>query len=187
MVYKAEWLSLVYGLFCLGGRFLYSVYVAQDKILCFFEQDYVGKKMAMSLTTAQRLSCWQRSISHLYICYYKLLLIPNSHNFLAFLTPLLLNCAVQSRLYCHYKPFVLPLQAFCSPTTKHLQCRYKAVVARLQVACSVSPCQKAHRKGVSFVWPKLVYVCVIYSKRQPIDYLQISPDFSFAQSFASPR
>lgn len=52
MVYKAEWLSLVYGLFCLGGRFLYSVYVAQDKMLCFFAQDYVGKKMAMSLTTA---------------------------------------------------------------------------------------------------------------------------------------
>jgi len=52
MVYKAEWLSLVYGLFCLGDCFLYSVYVAQDKILCFFEQDYVGKEMAMSLTIA---------------------------------------------------------------------------------------------------------------------------------------
>ena len=116
-------------------------------MLCFFEQDYVGKEMAMSLTTAQRLGCWQRNISHMYICYYELLLIPNSRDFLAFLMPLFLNCAVQSLLYCHYKPFVLPLQAFCSPTTKHLQCHYKAVVAGLQVACSASPCQKAHRRG----------------------------------------
>ena len=134
MVYKAEWLSLVYGLFCLGGRFLYSVYVAQDKMLCFFEQDYVGKKMAMSLTTAQRLSCWQRSISHMYICYYMLLLIPNSRDFLAFLMPLFLNCvvinrSVQGRLYCHYKPFVAPLQSTCSVTTKQLQPGYKWLVA----------------------------------------------------------
>lgn len=38
--------------FLLRGLFLYSVYVAQDKMLCFFEQDYVGKEMAISLTIA---------------------------------------------------------------------------------------------------------------------------------------
>lgn len=135
MVYKAEWLSLVYGLFCLGGRFLYSVYVAQDKMLCFFEQDYVGKETAMSLTTAQRLGCWQLNISHMYICYYKLLLIPNSRDFLAFLAhyfsiaPYKAVCtATTSRLYGHYKPFVAPLQSTCSVTTKQLQPDYKWLV-----------------------------------------------------------
>lgn len=85
--------------------------------------------MTMSLTTAQRLGCWQRNISHMYICYYELLLIPNSRDFLAFLMPLFLNCAVQSRLYCHYKPFVAPLQSTCSVATKQLQPGYKWLVA----------------------------------------------------------
>ena len=38
--------------FLLRGSFLYSVYVAQDKILCFFEQNYIGKETAISLTIA---------------------------------------------------------------------------------------------------------------------------------------
>ena len=37
--------------------------------------------------------------------------------------------ATTSRLFCRYKPFVLPLQAVCSATISRLYCRYKRLVA----------------------------------------------------------
>ncbi len=43
--------------------------------------------------------------------------------------------AATSLLFCHYKPFVLPLQTFCSAATNRLFCHYKLFVLSLQAVC----------------------------------------------------
>ena len=56
-----------------------------------------------------------------------------------FVLPLQTFCsAAISRLFCCYKPFVLSLQTFCSAATNLLFCRYKPFVLPLQASCTAA-------------------------------------------------
>ena len=88
------------------------------------------------------------------------------------------SCNATSRLYCHYKPFVLSLQAVCTVTTSCLYCRYKPFVVH-HTSRKIRECgQKSTRvRAVCTGLSQRVLIESYYlsGHRCPVSYLSFFP------------